>query len=320
MRILVTGGAGFIGSHLCERLVSEGHVVKVLDNMATGDSKNLAKLSSLSDFEYFQGSILDLDSLTRLMGEVDYVFHLAAAVGVFNIVNNPLSSLLTNIRGTENVLESASAKGIPVFLTSSSEVYGKNISDSLKEGDDRILGNPLKLRWSYSEATAIDESLAYAYFIEKNLETRIVRFFNTVGPRQLGAYGMVVPRFVRSALKNEPISIYGDGMQSRVFCHVDDAIEALLALVGTDKTANAVYNVGGTGEITIKELAVQVIKETKSQSSIEFIPYEKAYAPGFEDMQRRVPDISKIKQELNWAPKKNLSQIIADVAAHISNS
>jgi UDP-glucose 4-epimerase len=320
MRILVTGGAGFIGSHLCERLVSEGHVVKVLDNMDTGRSQNLAKLSSLSNFESFQGSILDLDSLTRLMGEVDYVFHLAAAVGVFNIVNNPLASLLTNIRGTENVLESASAKGIPVFLTSSSEVYGKNISDSLKEGDDRILGNPLKLRWSYSEAKAIDESLAYAYFIEKNLETRIVRFFNTVGPRQLGAYGMVIPRFIQAALLNEPITIYGDGCQTRCFAHVYDVIDAIMAVAFADNTIGKVINVGNNFEISINDLARTIISQTSSKSAIIHVPYSEAYGQGFEDMERRVPNIELINELVGWKPNRDLRTIIADISEEMRKS
>jgi UDP-glucose 4-epimerase len=206
------------------------------------------------------------------------------------------------------------------LIASTSEIYGKNPKQPLNETDDRVVGSPQKIRWSYSDAKAIEEAMAFSLNQKKGLKVTTARLFNTVGPRQSAHYGMVVPRFVRSALKNEPISIYGDGTQSRVFCHVDDAIEALLVLVGTDKTVNEVYNVGGTGEITIKELAETVIKETSSQSSIEFIPYEKAYAPGFEDMQRRVPDISKIKQELNWAPKKNLSQIISDVAAHTANA
>jgi UDP-glucose 4-epimerase len=206
MRILVTGGAGFIGSHLCERLINDGHNVTAIDNFSTGRASNLQSLQGVDGFSLIEGSILDTHLLNSLVNNADYVFHLAAAVGVFNIVNNPLASLLTNIRGTENILESAYATKTPVFLTSSSEVYGKNISNSLKESDDRILGSPVTLRWSYSEAKAIDESLAYAYFVEKQLETRIIRFFNTVGPRQLGAYGMVVPRFVKSALTNEPIT------------------------------------------------------------------------------------------------------------------
>ena len=230
MKILVTGGAGFIGSHLCERLILEGHHVSAIDNFSTGQASNLANLANSSNFTLTEGSILDSRTLNPLVNEADYVFHLAAAVGVFNIVNNPLASLLTNIRGTENVLEAANATTTPVFLTSSSEVYGKNVSDSLKESDDRILGSPITLRWSYSEAKAIDESLAFAYFIEKQLETRIVRFFNTVGPRQLGAYGMVVPRFIKAALNNEPITIYGDGNQTRCFAHVYDVVDAVNAI------------------------------------------------------------------------------------------
>ena len=225
MRILVTGGAGFIGSHLCERLVLEGHQVTVIDDFSTGIISNLHALESLSSFKLVKGSILDREILEKSIRETDYIFHLAAAVGVFNIVNHPLASLITNIRGTENVLEFASESGVPVLITSSSEVYGKNISDSLKETDDRTLGSPVMLRWSYSEAKAIDESLAFAYFTEKKLETRIIRFFNTVGPRQLGAYGMVVPRFVKSALASEPITIYGDGQQTRCFAHVYDVID-----------------------------------------------------------------------------------------------
>ena len=249
MQILVTGGAGFIGSYLCERLVSEGHSVSAIDNFSTGRASNLKDLSSSKSFELIEGSILDLELLIPLVNNSDYVFHLAAAVGVFNIVNNPLASLLTNIRGTENVLEAAHSTKTPVFLTSSSEVYGKNISDSLKESDDRILGSPVTLRWSYSEAKAIDESLAYAYFVEKQLETRIVRFFNTVGPRQLGAYGMVVPRFVKAALGNDPITIYGDGNQTRCFAHVDDVVDAVLAIAFSEKTIGKVINIGNDFEI-----------------------------------------------------------------------
>ena len=211
MRILVTGGAGFIGSHLCERLVRDGNNVTIIDNFSTGAKSNLQNLRDSENLTFIEGSVLDTNVLNPLIKETDYVFHLAAAVGVFNIVNNPLASLLTNIRGTENVLEAAHSTKTPVFLTSSSEVYGKNFSDSLKESDDRILGSPTTLRWSYSEAKAIDESLAYAYFVERKLETRIVRFFNTVGPRQLGSYGMVLPRFVKFALANEPVTIYGTG-------------------------------------------------------------------------------------------------------------
>ena len=318
MRVLVTGGAGFIGSHLADTLIARGDQVIALDNFSTGSTANIKHITK--NFEIIDGDIRNIDLINDTIKDVDLVFHMAAALGVNTILESPLESISTNIAGSEVVLKAAANHKKRILIASTSEIYGKNPKQPLNEADDRVVGSPQKIRWSYSDAKAIEEAMAFSLNQEKGLKVTTARLFNTVGPRQSAHYGMVVPRFVRSALKNEPISIYGDGTQSRVFCHVHDAIEALLALVGTDKTINEVYNVGSTGEITIKELADQVIKETQSQSSIEFIPYEKAYAPGFEDMQRRVPDISKIKQELNWAPKKNLSQIIADVAAHISNS
>jgi len=267
-----------------------------------------------------QGSILDTSILNPLIKEADYVFHLAAAVGVFNIVNNPLASLLTNIRGTENVLEAACNSDTPVFLTSSSEVYGKNTADSLKESDDRILGSPVTLRWSYSEAKAIDESLAYAYYVEKNLETRIVRFFNTVGPRQLGAYGMVVPRFVKAALNNEPITIYGDGNQTRCFAHVYDVIDAVVDIAFAGNTIGKVINIGNNFEISINDLAKKIIHVTESQSEIVYVPYAKAYGDGFEDMARRVPNIDLIKELVGWQPKRDLTTIIIDIAKEMGTS
>ena len=317
MHILVTGGAGFIGSHLCERLISDGHAVTAIDNFSTGRASNLASLAHSDNFALVEGSILDVSILYPLIRDVDYVFHLAAAVGVFNIVKYPLDSLLTNIRGTENVLETAHATKTPVFLTSSSEVYGKNISDSLKESDDRILGSPVTLRWSYSEAKAIDESLAYAYFIEKQLETRIVRFFNTVGPRQLGAYGMVVPRFVKAALSNEPITIYGDGNQTRCFAHVYDVVDAVLAIAFAENTIGKVINIGNNFEISINSLAKKIIEETSSKSEIVYVPYEEAYGDGFEDMERRVPNIDLINQLVSWKPKRDLSTMIADISSEM---
>ena len=320
MRVLVTGGAGFIGSHLCERLVKEGHSVTVIDNFSTGRVSNLNNLESEVNFTLVEGSILEIEILKPLIDSADYVFHFAAAVGVFNIVNNPLTSLLTNIRGTENVLEAALATKTPVFLTSSSEVYGKNISDSLKESDDRILGSPVTLRWSYSEAKAIDESLAYAYFIENQLETRIVRFFNTVGPRQLGAYGMVVPRFVKSAITNEPITIYGDGTQTRCFAHVYDVVDAVIAIAFAENTVGKVINIGNDFEISINRLAQKIIAETDSKSEIVYVPYEEAYGDGFEDMERRVPNINLINQLVGWKPQRNLSTIIADISAEMKQS
>jgi len=315
MRILVTGGAGFIGSHLCERLVRDGHIVTAIDDLSTGRLENLKELSNSKNFFFSQGSILDSKLLRPLISDADFVFHLAAAVGVFNIINNPLGSLLTNIRGTENVLEAANITGTPVLVTSSSEVYGKNVSNSLKESDDRILGSPVTLRWSYSEAKAIDESLAYSYFIEKKLETRIVRFFNTVGPRQLGAYGMVVPRFVKAALNNEPITIYGTGEQTRCFAHVFDVIDAVVAIAFSEITVGKVVNIGNDFEISINELAKKVISETESKSVIVYVPYEEAYGEGFEDMDRRVPNIELINQLVGWKPKRNLSEVISDITA-----
>lgn len=318
MRILVTGGAGFIGSHLCERLVSDGHSVTAIDNFSTGRSSNLVGLELNENFALVNGSILDTQILNSLIEGADYVFHLAAAVGVFNIVNNPLASLLTNIRGTENVLEAASAHKVPVLVTSSSEVYGKNISDSLKESDDRILGSPVTLRWSYSEAKAIDESLAYAYFLEKQLETRIVRFFNTVGPRQLGAYGMVVPRFVKFALANEPITIFGDGNQTRCFAHVYDVIDALIEVAFSNNTIGKVINIGNDFEISIVDLAEKIISQTNSSSTIVYIPYKEAYGDGFEDMERRVPNIELITKLVGWKPRRDLTMIISDISTEMT--
>ncbi len=317
MHILVTGGAGFIGSHLSERLIGDGHEVTVIDNLSTGIASNLTTLMSSPNFTLIEGSILDVNTLNPLVSRADYIFHLAAAVGVFNIVKFPLNSLLTNIRGTENVLEAAHATNTPVFLTSSSEVYGKNVSDSLKESDDRILGSPVTLRWSYSEAKAIDESLAYAYFIEKQLETRIVRFFNTVGPRQLGAYGMVVPRFVKAALKNEPITIYGNGNQTRCFAHVYDVVDAVIAIAFAKNTIGKVINIGNNFEISIKDLAKKIIGETGSKSEINYVPYAEAYGEGFEDMERRVPNIDLIRNLVDWQPKRDLSTIIADISSEM---
>jgi UDP-glucose 4-epimerase len=318
MRVLVTGGAGFIGSHLTDALIARGDQVVALDNFSTGSTANIKHITK--NFEIIDGDIRNKDLINESIKDVDLVFHMAAALGVNTILESPLESISTNIAGSEVVLNAAANHNKRILIASTSEIYGKNPKQPLNETDDRVVGSPQKIRWSYSDAKAIEEAMAFSLNQEKGLKVTTARLFNTVGPRQSSHYGMVVPRFVRSALKNEPINLYGDGTQSRVFCHVDDAIEALLALVATDKTINEVYNVGGTGEITIKELADLVIKETKSQSSIEFIPYEKAYAPGFEDMQRRVPDISKINQDLGWAPKKVLSQIITDVAAYISNS
>ena len=316
MRYLITGGAGFIGSHLAEKLIARGDQVVALDNLSTGSTNNLSGIKSKINFE--QGDILDKTTIDKLVSESDYVVHLAAALGVFNIVNRPLESLKTNLQGSEVVLEACDKYRKPLLIASTSEIYGKNDKVPLNEEDDRIIGHPLKSRWSYSEAKAVDESLAYFYYLENKLPIRIVRFFNTVGPRQVGHYGMVVPRFVSAALKNEPLSVYGTGDQIRCFCHVDDAVRALLLVMESDKAIGEVFNVGNNQQISIMELAKKVIEITGSRSSVEKIAYEEAYPAGFEDMQRRVPDISKIKRVLGWAPEINLDQVIKDIAAYSS--
>jgi UDP-glucose 4-epimerase len=317
MRYLVTGGAGFIGSHLCDALIKRGDSVVVLDNFSTGNKKNIEHLLDNPAFEIIEGSILDTEVVDKAVASVDHVLHLAAAVGVFTIVDKPLESLTTNLRGTENILEAAHKHQKEVLIASSSEIYGKNTDGALNEESDRIVGSPLKSRWSYSEAKAIDESMAFFYYQEKKLGVRIVRFFNTVGPRQVGHYGMVVPRFVSSALKNEPLTVYGTGSQSRCFCHVYDAVTGLLAVVDSNATLGEVFNIGNDEEITIQDLAHEVIELTGSKSTIEKVLYEKAYAPGFEDMQRRIPDISKIKRVVGWTPKLSLDSIISDIANHL---
>jgi UDP-glucose 4-epimerase len=318
MRVLVTGGAGFIGSYLADSLIARGDQVVALDNFSTGSTTNIKHITK--NFEIIDGDIRNVDLINDTIKDVDLVFHMAAALGVNTILESPLESISTNITGSEVVLNAAARYKKRILIASTSEIYGKNPNQPLKEIDDRVVGSPQKIRWSYSDAKAIEEAMAVALHQEKDLQITTARLFNTVGPRQSGQYGMVVPRFIKAALNNETINIYGDGTQSRVFCHVQDAIEALLQLVSTDKTVNEVYNVGGTGEISIKQLAETIIKQTNSKSTIEFVPYEKAYAPGFEDMQRRVPDISKINQELNWSPQRDLTQIISDVATHITSA
>ncbi len=320
MKYLVTGGSGFIGSHLTTAFLTRGDSVAVLDDLSTGSAKNLEGVASNSNLEIVSGSILDIALVDSLVSKVDHVLHLAAAVGVFNIVNDPLKSLQTNIGGTENVLDACAKHGKPFFLTSSSEIYGKNTNVPLSEESDRIVGSPLKSRWSYSEAKAIDESLAFFHHTQNKLPVRIVRLFNTVGPRQIGQYGMVVPRFVSAAISGEAISVYGDGKQSRAFCHIDDVIEALLLVIDSPKAMGQVYNVGNNFEISIADLAKKVIEVTDSSSKLEFKSYADAYGPGFEDLERRVPDISKVERDLGWAPKRDLTQIIKDIALDLKNS
>ena len=317
MNYLVTGGAGFIGSFLSERLAQRGDQVVILDNFSTSSPRNLKHENNVS--QIIEGTILDQNLVSKLVSESDYIVHLAAALGVFNIVNKPLESLKTNLQGSEIVLEAANRYKKPVLIASTSEVYGKNDKVPLNEEDDRVIGHPLKSRWSYSEAKAVDESLAYFYYLENKLPIRIVRLFNTVGPRQVGNYGMVVPRFVSAALTNQPLQVYGNGDQIRCFCHVDDAVRALLLVMDSEQAVGNVFNIGNNQQISILELAKKVTEITGSKSEIVKLPYSEAYPEGFEDMQRRVPDISKIKKVLGWTPQIGLDQIIKDIAAFHAN-
>jgi UDP-glucose 4-epimerase len=312
VRYLITGGAGFIGSHLTDTLLSRGDQVTILDDLSTGTNKNLIEVKD--KIEFYNGSILNKSLIDKLVSESDYIVHLAAALGVLTIVNKPLESLKINLQGTENVLEVADKYKKSVLIASTSEIYGKNSKVPLNEEDDRIIGHPLKSRWSYSEAKAVDESLSYFYYQEHKLPIRIVRFFNTVGPRQVGQYGMVVPRFVSAAIKNEPLQVYGSGDQVRCFCHVKDAVRALLMVMDSDKAIGQVFNIGNNQQISIMDLAKKVIEVTRSKSKINKITYSDAYPEGFEDMQRRVPDISKIKNVLGWSPEIGLEQIIRNIA------
>ena len=317
-RYLVTGGAGFIGSHVVDALVDDGHSVIVLDDLSTGRHDNLRRHAGSTEMEFVLGSILNEGLVDDVVRRSDVVFHLAAAVGVNLIVERPLESLATNIRGSEIVLEKCHKYGRKVLVASTSEIYGKNTSDALSEEDDRILGSPLKTRWSYSEAKAIEEVLAYSYWKEKGLPAVIVRLFNTVGPRQVGFYGMVIPRFVEQALKGAPLTVYGDGTQRRCFCHVGDVVVALTGLMDSREAEGQVYNVGSQEEISIADLAQRVIDQLGSSSPIVKVTYDEAYEEGFEDMPRRVPNTAKVRELIGWAPQRDLNQIIADVAADIS--
>ncbi|MFC1699096.1 GDP-mannose 4,6-dehydratase [Candidatus Omnitrophota bacterium] len=319
MEALVTGGAGFIGSHLCEKLLERKYRVTALDNLSTGRYENIAHLKENANFNLVVGSILDQNLVDKLSEKTDIIFHLAAAVGVELIVKQPLESLTTNIKGSEIVLDMAQRYNRKVLITSTSEIYGKNTNGPLKEDDDRILGSPLKSRWGYSTAKAVDEMLSYVYWKEKGLPTVIVRLFNTVGPRQTGTYGMVIPRFVVQALKGEALTIYGDGTQSRCFLHVQDAVGALVQLMLNQRSQGQVFNLGSQEEITIKGLAEKIIQLTGSSSSIVYIPYDQAYEEGFEDMQRRVPEIKKIQNLINYRPTFNLESILKSVIKYFKD-
>jgi UDP-glucose 4-epimerase len=312
MRVLITGGAGFIGSHLADHYVAKGDHVTTLDNFSTGSKENIAHLAGKITTQ--DGDIRNIDLVEKLTQEADVVLHMAAALGVNTILESPLESMSTNITGSEVVLNAAAKFNKRIIIASTSEIYGKNPKQPLSEVDDRVVGAPQKIRWTYSDAKAIEEAMATALHAQSKLPVTTVRLFNTVGPRQTGRYGMVVPRFVQAALKNQALTIYGDGTQSRVFCHVDDAVQAIAAIAAADATIGEVFNVGGSGEINITALAEKVISTTKSQSVITYTSYVDAYPAGFEDIQRRVPDISKIKQAIGWAPTKDLETIIKDIA------
>lgn len=317
MRALITGGAGFIGSHLADVLLADGHEVVALDDLSTGTTANIAHLEKEERFRFINGSILDADLVSTVMSEADWCFHLGAALGVHTILENPLESMAINIHGSEIVLRAAVERGVRTLITSTSEIYGKNPKQPLKEDDDRVLGSPLKSRWTYSEAKAVEESMAYELHRSLGLPVVIVRLFNTVGPRQTGRYGMVIPNFVGAALTGDRITIFGDGNQTRVFCHIDDAISGLLALFHNENAIGDVFNIGGEGEVSINELAKRVKDRINSASKIEHLEYEIAYETGFEEMPRRVPDTNKARALTGWHPAKSLDQIIDDVARSI---
>jgi UDP-glucose 4-epimerase len=315
-RYLVTGGAGFIGSHVSEALIQQGHEVVGLDNLSTGDAANVAGLSSAESYRLVLGSVLDDQLLDELAEECDVLVHLAAAVGVKLIVEQPLRSLVTNIRGTENVIAAAHRYRTRLFIASSSEVYGKNTNVPLHESSDCVVGAPSRSRWGYALSKAVDECLAMAYSREKGMSTVIGRFFNTVGPRQSPSYGMVIPRMIQQALAGEAVTVFGDGTQTRCFCHVSDVVAAVLGLLDRPEAEGDVFNIGSTEEVTINELAGRVIAATGSSSKVVQIPYAQVYTSGFEDMMRRVPDIRKINSLTGWRATQDLDGILRGMIDH----
>jgi UDP-glucose 4-epimerase len=313
MRVFITGGAGFIGSHLADACIARGDKVTILDNMSTGSRANITQLKG--KITVHEGDIRDKDLVEKLVSDSDLVLHMAAALGLKNIMEHTIESIDRNFTGSEVVLNAATKFKKRIIIASTSEIYGKNPNQPLHEESDRVVGAPQKIRWTYADAKALEEAVAHTLHKTHGLKVTIVRFFNTVGPRQTGQYGMVVPRFIQSALKNEDITIYDDGSQSRVFCHVEDAVKAVMTLSEIDATIGDYFNVGGVGETTIKELAAKVIERTNSNSLVKFIPYSDAYPAGFEDMQRRVPEIEKIKITIGWQPTHTIDSIIDSVVA-----
>jgi UDP-glucose 4-epimerase len=317
VKLLVTGGAGFIGSHLCESLIQLGHSVIALDDLSTGTSRNFSALQDNPDFTFVKGSILDATLVHTLMENMDGCLHLGAALGVQRILEKPYESLIANTHGTEVIVEAAAKLGKKFFLASTSELYGKNPQQPLTEESDRVIGSPQLVRWAYSEAKAIDESIVQMFYASHGLKFVTGRFFNTVGPRQSGAYGMVLPRFVAAAISNKPLRVYGDGSQTRVFCHVLDAVSGVLRVFFDDQAIGHAFNIGGEEEISMKSLAERVIELTSSSSTIDLVPYSKAYPVGFEETMRRVPDTTKLRTLTGWKPVFNLDRIIHDIEKSI---
>ncbi|MFC0582273.1 NAD-dependent epimerase/dehydratase family protein [Micrococcoides hystricis] len=317
MKNFITGGAGFIGSHLSDYLLSQGQEVVVLDDLSTGTLANLEQALKNPNFTFVEGDILDRELVAKLVSESDRVFHLAAVVGVNLIVDEPLRGLRTNIHGTESVLDAVREHPRPLLLASTSEVYGKNTADALHEGSDRVLGDPLKSRWTYAAAKGIDEAFAHAYWNQYGVEVSIVRFFNTVGPRQTGRYGMVFPNLVGQALTGRPLTVFGDGLQTRCFSYVHDIVPAMVKILEDPRSRGQAYNLGGAQEISILELAEQIIAQLGSASEITLVPYDQAYGPGYEDMRRRVPDNSKSHELIGFVPNTGVAQIIDAVAADL---
>ena len=317
MKILITGGAGFIGSHLTQYLSSQDQQVVILDDFSGVDVKNQSQLIEGNKLSIIKGSILDNELVTKLMKEVTHCYHLAAVLGVEKINNDPISSFETNLKGSQIVLNAAASIGARTLLASSSEIYGKNPTMPLKEDSDRVLGSPEIARWSYSEAKALDELHAFELYKHNSFPVSIARFFNTVGPRQSGSYGMVLPRFVKAAITNQPLTVYGDGTQSRTFCSVTDVVDALVLLMNSKKSIGQAFNIGSTNEITITELAQKVIKLTNSSSEIVYKKYSEVFGDHFEEPQRRVPDISKIKKIVGWQPKQSLDEVILEITNYI---
>ena len=317
MKIFITGGAGFIGSHLTQYFLSQDQQVVILDDFSGAGEENLNQVKDSNNLSIIKGSILNQELVTKLMKDMTHCYHLAAALGVEKINNDPIASFETNLKGSQIVLNAAANVGARTLLASSSEIYGKNPAMPLKEDSDRVLGSPEIARWSYSESKAMDELHAFELYKHKSFPVTISRFFNTVGPRQSGSYGMVLPRFAEAAITNQPLTVYGDGTQSRTFCSVTDVVDALVSLMNSKESIGQAFNIGSTNEITITELAQKVIKLTNSTSEIIYKKHSEVFGDHFEEPQRRVPDILKIKKVVGWQPKQSLDEVIVEIAEYL---